>query len=345
MDTPDEHEDALLEAERHLFLERYRPIPLSDVTSGRLQPPPWLFGPTEGTDGLIRSRTITMISAEPFTGKTMLMLSMALSLATVTPLLDYKPSASHRVLFLGQDAPTWDYYGSIRKLWLGLGSPAIPMDRVLFFLNRGLRLDGPDISQLLETANKVFGVTVVMVDTLLAFHGKDENSNRDMAEVMDLLKAWRDRLGLTVIFSHHTAKPGAGQISGNYRARGASVIPGSVDFHLQLSAARGAVSMGIPKRRGASKRKGSDSFTISDLPTGGIQLRGLSPEQSAVSVTLGFISEPRTKEQLGDFLATQFSITDPVAKEGRLNGVLGYLRRKELATFLPDGRVVAARPS
>lgn len=340
----DDHDEALHEAERHLFQERYRPIPLSDVTSGRLQPPPWLFGPPDGgDDGLLRSKTITMLSAEPFTGKTLLMLAGCLSLATLTPIFGYVPAAGHRVLFLGQDAPTWDYYGLLRKLWLGIGAPSIPSDRAIFFFNRGIRLDGPDITQLLEDAVKIHGTTVLMIDTLLAFHGRDENSNKEMAGVMDLLKSWRDVLGLTILFSHHTAKPSGARISRNYRARGASVIAGSVDFHLQLASRGDSVSLGIPKRRGGMKRKATDSFTISDLSSESLVLLPKGTAPSALELALGFLSEPRSHAELRAFLGTHFKSSD-AALDGRLNGVLGYLRRKELATFLPDGRMVAARP-
>lgn len=340
MDASTDHDHALLEAEQHLFLERYKPIPLSDVTSGRILPPPWLFGPPEGTEeGLLRSKTITMLSAEPFTGKTMLMLSACLSLATRAPLVGYRPAADHRVLFLGQDAPTWDYYGCIHKLWAGMGSPPISADRAVFFLNRGLRLDGPDITQLLEDAVRIMGTTVVMLDTLLAFHGRDENSNKEMAGVMDLLKSWRDVLGLTVLFSHHTSKPGATQISGNYRARGASVIAGSVDFHLQLAASGPGVKMGIPKRRGAQKRKGADAFVIADVPNG-IALRAIEPGPSAAEIALGVLSEPRTEAELKDLLSQRLAGSQ-AAKEGRFHGVLGHLKRKGLIAILPDGRIAA----
>lgn len=344
MAQDDDHDDALHEAEQHLFWGRYSPIPISDVTSGRIVPPPWLFGP-DGPhgDGLLRSRTITMLSAEPFTGKTMLLLAMALSLATDSPLLGYSPLGGQNVLFLGQDAPTWDYYGSIRKLWIGLGAPSIPANRAIFFLNRGLRLEGPDISTLLEDAVRVQGTTILMIDTLLAFHGRDENSNKEMASVMDLLKSWRDRLGLTILFSHHTAKPSAAStpISGNYRARGASVISGSVDFHLQLASRAGGVSLGIPKRRGSSKRRASDSFVLTDLPNDGLSLREREEaDDSAVTIALGLLAQPRQESELKALLSDRLS-GSTATKEGRFHGVLGYLRRKDLVTILADGRIVA----
>lgn len=271
-DRNDHERDGGIDAGRLGFEETYRPLFASDIAGARVAAPAFLFTP------ILRSRTLTMLSAEPFTGKTLLMLSMLLSLDTGTSLLgQFPPASGHRCLFIGQDAPTWDYHGQFLKLFYGLGLGPSEADTSLpsfFFLNRGFSLLDPDFFKMLEEAVLLYGTSVLFLDTLLEFHNLDENSNRDMKRVMGILKAARDHLGLTILFSHHTnklfmtagafparspANPLSGNalpISRNAAARGASVIAGSVDAHVAL---RGAgtdeqnsplVELSFPKGRG-----------------------------------------------------------------------------------------------
>lgn len=329
----EDHDDAIQEADRLTFFQRFNPSLLGDIAQGALRPPPWLFSVPDGSEGLLRSKTLTMVSAEPFTGKTMLLLALGLGLSTLRPILGFQPAAGHRVLFLGQDAPTWDYHGVIRKLWIGLEAPPIP-ESALFFLNRGLRLTASN--ELITEAVRVHRITVLMLDTLLAFHQADENSNKEMAEVMDLLKSWRDRLGLTILFTHHTGKPSGlpGQISGNYRARGASVISGSVDFHLQLIAKGGVVQLSLPKRRGGTNA--ASAFTIIEGGEGGLRLEPCAVLPSPTRMIADFLLVPRSKDDLLAFIGSRFP-GEASATEGRFHGALGYLRRKKRLLSHPDG--------
>lgn len=332
-----DHEDAVHEAESHHFAQLYAPLSLSEITSGKIIPPPWLLGPSNPLDdmGLLRSKTITMVSAEPFTGKTMLMLGVTLGLASGRGALGYPAAPGHRVLFLGQDAPTWDYWGQVRKLWVGLGQPAIPQGSAFFFLNRGWKINDPGFDGFLTETVRLYGITVLILDTLLQFHDAEENSNKEMRAVMDLLKSWRDK-GLTVIFSHHTGKTQG--ISGNYAARGASVISGSVDFHLQLKAHGPTISLGLPKRRGGAKRH-ADGFSITDKD-GGIALESQVRVATPTERVREYLKQPRSREELQTFLSTHYP-GDADQVSGRLHGVLGRLRQTRRIIERPDGTFVA----
>lgn len=245
------------------FEHRWVPLRGSDLFASQTAPPAWLLA------DLIRQRSLVMISAEPFTGKTMFALSLALALDTQLPFLNhYQPSPGHRALFIGQDAPTWDYQGVFAALTRGLAIESPPNLPSLFILNRGLTLALPrQFSDFLEAAVSLYDIDVLILDVLRSFHDYDENSNLEMSRIMDLLKSFRDRFGLTIILTHHTSKPSAGfagtpQISGNYRARGASVISGSIDQHFLLRASRGAVQIEMPKARGAFGAPQVEEFTI-----------------------------------------------------------------------------------
>ncbi len=320
----EDHDAAHAEVERLVFDDKFKPVPLIDLTSRGLSPPPWLFGGASPLDdGFIRTRTITMISAEPFTGKTMLMLGMTLGLACGHPVLGYPVQGRHRVLFLGQDAPTWDYHGQVVKLWKGLGA-LLPANSALFFINKGWQITDPQFSTFITDCVRVHGISILMIDTLLAFHSAEENSNKEMAVVMNLLKSLRDTLGLTIIFSHHSGK---GSNSGIYSPRGASVISGSTDFHLSLSARDSVVSLGLPKRRGSQKR-GASGFSIVDTSDGGIILEPKATIIGPSALLLSFLAVPRSEPEILAFLSDHYGDTDPGVTRGRWFGTLGVIKKR-----------------
>ena len=235
---------------------------LSKVAAGGVAPPPPLF------DGFLLHKTLTMLSAEPFTGKTLLMMAMAISLNTGKPLFGrHRPAELRRVLFIGQDAPTWDYVRQARKLLRGYGvnpDDFGDLDTDLL-LNQNINItDKRFIDLWLRPWHDATAFDVLMLDTLLSVHSADENDNRQMNLVMSALKRIRDEFGCAVIFSHHLSKPhGDNPMSANYRARGATAIVGGVDFHFQLQQGEGSqVNLIMPKGRGADGMDPPPYFNI-----------------------------------------------------------------------------------
>lgn len=231
-----------------------------DFLHGLVQRPPALF------HGLLPERTVTMISAEPFCGKTMLTLAMALSLDSGQPLAGkFTPRDRHRVLYLGQDAPTWDYAEQFRKLGRGM-SVNPDLVEIDFLLNEGGSLTDRTFLAGLQAWHEEVGYSVIIFDTLAAFHDLDENDSRQMGAIMAILKKLRDKLACTVIFTHHTRKPSPdGVVSANYAARGSSVIAGSIDFHIALHRSSGnRIRLSLPKGRGSEKLGPEAGFYISE---------------------------------------------------------------------------------
>lgn len=303
VEPPDMDEILAEEAiNQKMWLEEAEPVYLRDVALQRQILPPWLFA------DWIRQQTLVMVSAEPFAGKSMLMLALSASLDLSSPLFgSIMPAEDQRVLYLGQDSPTWDYNFQYQKLSRGyLGGETYPQYwNSMALFNRGLDLTEPKLFTTIKEGVKLFDFTVVMFDTLLEFHPLDENSNPEMKRVMSVLKRMRDELRLTVIFSHHTGKlmPGA-QRSANYRARGATSIAGSVDQNLLLFGRPNGFRVRIPKRRGGSVSKNEDihvSFE-EEIRAGEPELRlVLADDPNAgreAVVLLALASGPQTRQQL-----------------------------------------------
>ena len=251
MDEPEyvdeEAEAAELEAARVLFEQTYHPIYDSQLAAGQVRPPGWLF------EELLRSRSLTMISGEPFAGKSLFAMAMVASLRLGLPLAGaWQPAAEMPVLYIGQDSPQWDYQLQYQKLVRGMGGSLVGPQSVFLF-KTGYSLLDPNFVSIVLEAQSLYGIEVVVLDTLLDFHDADENSNREMKGVMAVLRGLRDKHRLTIIVVHHTGKPqGGASPSQNYRPRGASVISGSVDQNVIISGARDGFKMRIPKRRGGT---------------------------------------------------------------------------------------------
>lgn len=315
--------------ERHHFESLHRPLFAADIVTERISPPPFLIEP------IFRSHTLTMLSAEPFTGKTLFCLAMILSLDTGKPLLNtLKPASGHRCLFIGQDSPTWDIHGQFLKLYRGMGlpeGPGAPPLPSLFLLNRGLSLLDSNFITLISQITSLYNITVLFFDTLLDFHGLEENSNSAMSRVMRVLKSIRDNLGLTIFFTHHTSKPareanGVPQISRTALARGASVIGGAIDLHAALDRAGGSpknpiVRFTLPKGRGIDAPE-PITFTIAPHLDG---LRLTPTGDSCHTRILDLLDTPRTvaslRETLGLSRSTLYYNLNTLREEGKIEKV------------------------
>ena len=254
----------------------YRPFSGSDLLTARAAPPPMLLS------DFLRSRSITLISGEPFSGKTLLTLSICLSIDTLHPLFDlYTPSPGHRCLFIGQDAPTWDYFAQVAALTRGFLRNGAPIHLPsIYILNKGLSLFPPQqFIDFIAQAIAIYDIDVLCLDVFKSFHDFDENSNADMSRVMTLLKYLRDNFALSILLTHHTSKapPGIDPLSmlGNYRARGASVIAGSIDQHFLLTTRGSVTHIAMPKARGGATPLSISNFSIA---------RGNSPAGPTLSL-------------------------------------------------------------
>jgi len=221
-----------------------------DILSQKTRRPPWLF------DGFLLSHSLTMVSGEPFAGKTMFLMALLASLDCGEPLFGaFAPAPYQSVLFMGQDAPTWDYLGQYQKIARGMGLEVFKHPSAGFLLNTGMDLGNPSTISIIERGIDLYGFNVLVLDTLLEFHSMEENSNTEMKRIMGVLKHLRDKHGVSILFTTHLGKSNDGR-SANYRARGAVNISGSVDQHVVISPhSEGGFRFKIPKGRGGDKKK------------------------------------------------------------------------------------------
>lgn len=286
-----------------------------------------------------------MLSGEPYAGKTLFSMYLLLHMDLGLPLFGrFQPLPHQRCLFIGQDAPTWDYHGQFLKLLYGLHIPSedtVPLPS-FFILNQGLSLVSHDFIHLIRHSVSLYDINVLFLDTLADFHHFEENSNTEMNLVMRTLKYLRDTFDLSIIFTHHVSKPSANsEVSMNYRARGASKIAGSIDQHIYLSSKMRdgipTVSINFPKARGIdnSLLASLASFDIcSGVRKDGrstVELRASEPpfEDSL----LAFLITPRSRAEIESFCGSAHRNASAAKIRSLVSRLLDSLRA--------DGRVVS----
>jgi KaiC/GvpD/RAD55 family RecA-like ATPase len=238
---------------------------ISDIARGDSRKPPALF------HDFLLQKAVTMVSAEPFTGKSMFALALTLALDSNRALMGtFNPMERRKVLFIGQDSPEWDYAEQIRKLVAGYELTSDDLDKLdsEAIFNDGFDILDKGRVELLHNYYDEHGFDVIIFDTLASIHTLDENSNREMGYVMRALKNLRDKFQCTVIFTHHDSKPNGDERSAVYRPRGASIISGSCDVHISLrSGSDGSVKLTMPKGRGISSHRRRVVYTMDDCGT------------------------------------------------------------------------------
>lgn len=306
-------------------------------------------------DRLLLDRTIVGLSAEPFVGKTMFMLSLGLSLDTCFPFLgNLTVPNNKRVLFLGQDSPKWDYIEQCRRLGRGMGLFSGPLGTVRdirlgamgavqpdpidlldmhLILNQDIDLTDRNCLDELESIHDRFPFEVLMLDTFLDFHKANENSNSEMAAVMKVLRKIQEGFGCALLFSTHTSKPGPGiESAANYRSRGASTIAGKMDFHFMLKRKGNLITLSVPKARGLAEEPSFQyTMTTSLTPQGyaTVLQQVLPPEPALLLALRAACAQPRRRADLLALVGTSGLVAASEA-ERALDTALQTLKRQGL---------------
>ncbi len=210
------------EARRHPHRQVLDCADLTTILEEPDQEPPWVI------PGWLSQGDICIIGGEPGSGKSMLALDLALALGQGRPFLGMT-TQQQRVLYVDEEQPR---QLARRRLQMFLRhDQADPANLQLKYLyENGLNLDNKTHLDLLTRTTQDFNPDWIILDSLIRFHRRDENSNTDMsAFYTEVLKplALQNRAGLVIL--HHLAKPSKDRPGLSHRLRGASDIRAMVD--------------------------------------------------------------------------------------------------------------------
>jgi hypothetical protein len=206
---------------------------LGSAASLLSQPDP---GPTPFlVDRLIVEEAIAALVGSYKLGKTWLAIDTAISVASGRPLFGELEVAQGPAMVVLEESGERALHRRLGMLTRGRAIAAQELADLHYAANRRVRLDDPAWQgRLLGAAERVRPALIVL-DPLVRLKGAaDENSQAEMAPVLDFIRDLRDASGAAVLFTHHTGHADRG------RMRGTADLEGYWESKLILSAEEGS---------------------------------------------------------------------------------------------------------
>lgn len=178
-------------------------------------------------EGLIPANGITMLSAPPSSYKTWLLLEVGICVATGRQLFGCFETRQLNVLIIDEESGEPMLQRRLKKLSVPEGSP------IYFRSLQQFKIERKHINALLKYC-KQKDIGLVIFDSLVRIHDKDENDAVKIASIFQMLKECTVE-GITVVIAHHHRKSGNYKSSASQEMRGSSDILASSDCHISMS--------------------------------------------------------------------------------------------------------------
>jgi len=196
-------------------INKYKLTSYNELMAKPLKPAEWVL------EGLIPKVGVSLLAGDGGIGKSWLALHLAQCIASGNKFLGTFPVTQGKVLIIDEE----NHETLIRERCekLHLGTPIINRDlNIHISANTGINIDDAnDFEWLMKTVKEICP-TLVIIDSLIRVHTKDENSANEMQEVLHQAKRLAEDGNTSVLFTHHTSKP--------YQGRQRTSVRGSTDI-------------------------------------------------------------------------------------------------------------------
>jgi predicted ATP-dependent serine protease len=194
---------------------------LKQILEDTSTPPDPIIG-----NGILNDKTLLLISGKKKAGKSMLSMNMGLAIATGTSFSIFEIKKIHSVLMLSSEGGYWSNRDRLQIMCKRLSSNSEVLFDVTF--DPRIYLDSKDGILKIKQILTRYRPQVLIIDPLIKFHKRDENSANEMNVVMTAIRNLIEDFNLSVILIHHMGK------DGNNGPRGSSVILGEYDSSLEI---------------------------------------------------------------------------------------------------------------
>ncbi len=208
--------------------------PATSLLSADFPPTSWLV------QGVVTTESVGAVAGEPKSDKTWAALELSVAIATNSPAFGKYSTGprAHVALFLAEDSAK-SVRNRLRALIAHRGmDPADVLEYLHFACREPIDLqDDVQLARLIASCRVLpTAPAMIVLDPMRDLHLADEDSSKDMADILGRLRALRDITGATVLFVHHSAKA-SGDVAkrrSGQKMRGSSAIHGAIDFGLYL---------------------------------------------------------------------------------------------------------------
>jgi RecA/RadA recombinase len=264
-------------------------------------------------ESILPCGSIGILYGEPGCGKTFVALSMAMSIATGIPWLGRR-TRKGAVLYIAAEGMFGFKYRlrAYKRLHEVEGAD-------VRFLPEGIQLgDDESLKALLDQlAEEEFKPDLVIFDTLARMTvGSEENSAREMGEVVKAADELRRNLHATVLLIHHTRKDGTSE-------RGSSALRGAADVMIELKKWADAERIVVAR---CAKMKDAEEFADIHIGLEKVDLDGGHSSLVAVHAAQNGATSPSGEQKHVEKLA---EILDRDFPEGASHGRLELAFREQ----------------
>jgi hypothetical protein len=202
---------------------KLEPLTLQQLYDLEFPPIKWL------AKDLVPAGMMGAITGESNSYKSFVTLALAQSVATGTPYLGhFAVEQQGKVLIVDEE----NDLRLIEKRFRDMGVE--PHENIIFLSRPGVRLDNyKHMEALLKVVEEINPVLVVL-DSLVRFHSKDENSATEMSKVTRAIGTLTSQERSVVFIHHHKKEQAGSKNSGTNSVRGSTDIFASLDFHLGI---------------------------------------------------------------------------------------------------------------
>ncbi|MCG7851880.1 MAG: AAA family ATPase [Methanosarcinaceae archaeon] len=167
---------------------------------------------------------LTMLASEHKTGKSILAMNVAISLALGQDFLNFKIPSARKVLLVQQEISEPAMKDRVEKML----TPGLKGELAnLIFLNRQeqtLKISKPQDREILNKIVQDRKIDLLIFDPLAILHEKKESDNSDMSVILDYFAELMKKYSIGILVIHHFKKPSAKEKQDSYAMRGASVL-------------------------------------------------------------------------------------------------------------------------
>ena len=189
--------------------------------------------PKEVIEGVVRQGHKMMISGASKSGKSFLLIELAIALAEGTKWLGFKCRKS-RVMYINLEIDRNSLIHRFRDIYEALGIKPKNAHSISIWNLRGSSKPLDELIQELIQKATLQGADVIILDPIYKVMMGDENNATDMANLTNLFDKICYETGCTFVYSHHHSKGAQGFKKSMDRASGSGVFARDADAQVDM---------------------------------------------------------------------------------------------------------------